>query len=273
MDVLKHILFLLNVKFTEVFLRKLYMENPNNTNLLGFSNMLRFYGIDTQAGKITNKETFENEILPFLTRVDDAFVVVENYKDNKYKLYTDKETYIEKDAFFKKWDGTFLAFEKTQFSGEPQYKNHRKEEKQQKLYSILGYGGLLILCLLSVLTNENTFSTCMNLLGCGIGGFLTYCIMAQHIGKSITGKICSNGHLFDCNIEYRFGGIIDLADMCAAYFATFFSLIVFFRPSTLLTTLFWASAIPVVVWSLWTQICGKEILPYMLMFANRHIGV
>ena len=61
MDVLKHILFLLNVKFTSTFLRKLYMENPNNTNLLGFSNMLRFYGIDTQPGKITNKETFENE--------------------------------------------------------------------------------------------------------------------------------------------------------------------------------------------------------------------
>lgn len=40
MDVLKHILFLLNIKFTCTFLHKLYMENPNNTNLLGFSNML-----------------------------------------------------------------------------------------------------------------------------------------------------------------------------------------------------------------------------------------
>lgn len=122
MDVLRYILFLINVKFTVTFLRKLYMENPNNTNLLGFSNMLRLYGIDTQAGKITNKETFENEILPFLTRIDDAFVVVENCKGNKYKLYTDKETYIEKDVFFNKWDGSFLAFEKTQHSGEPQYK-------------------------------------------------------------------------------------------------------------------------------------------------------
>lgn len=151
-----YIIFI-NVKFTETFLRKLYMENPNNTNLLGFSNMLRLYGIDTQAGKITNKETFENEILPFLTRIDDAFVVVENCKGNKYKLYTDKETYIEKDVFFNKWDGSFLAFEKTQHSGEPQYENHRKEEKLQKFYSILGYGGLLTLCLLSVLTNENFF--------------------------------------------------------------------------------------------------------------------
>ena len=78
MDVLKHILFLLNVKFTSTFLRKLYMENPNNTNLLGFSNMLRFYGIDTQPGKITNKETFENEIIPFLTKLHDDFVVVED---------------------------------------------------------------------------------------------------------------------------------------------------------------------------------------------------
>lgn len=67
----------------------------------------------------------------------------------------------------------------------------------------------------------------MNLLGCGIGGFLTYCIMAQHVGKNIAKKICTNSHHFDCNIEYRLGGIIDLADMCAAYFATFFSLIVF----------------------------------------------
>lgn len=39
MDVLKHILFLLNVKFTSTFLRKIYMEDPNNTNLLGFSNI------------------------------------------------------------------------------------------------------------------------------------------------------------------------------------------------------------------------------------------
>lgn len=108
MDVLKHILFLLNIKFTCTFLHKLYMENPNNTNLLGFSNMLRLYGIDTQAGKITNTETFGNEILPFLTRIDDAFVVVENCKENIYKLYTDEYTYIEKDAFFEKWDGTFL---------------------------------------------------------------------------------------------------------------------------------------------------------------------
>lgn len=89
MDVLKHILFLLNIKFTCTFLHKLYMENPNNTNLLGFSNMLRLYGIDTQAGKITNTETFGNEILPFLTRIDDAFVVVENCKENIYKGSTD----------------------------------------------------------------------------------------------------------------------------------------------------------------------------------------
>lgn len=90
----------------------------------------------------------------------------------------------------------------------------------------------------------------MNLLGCGIGGFLTYCIMAQHVGKNIAKKICTNSHHFDCNIEYRLGGIIDLADICAAYFATFFSLIVFLKLSTLFTTLFWASAIPVVAWSL-----------------------
>ncbi len=265
MDVLRYILFLINVKFTVTFLRKLYMENPNNTNLLGFSNMLRLYGIDTQAGKITNKETFENEILPFLTRIDDAFVVVENCKGNKYKLYTDKETYIEKDVFFNKWDGSFLAFEKTQHSGEPQYENHRKEEKLQKFYSILGYGGLLTLCLLSVLTNENFFSTCINLLGCGIGGFLTYCIMAQHVGKNIAKKICTNSHHFDCNIEYRFGGTIDLADMCAAYFATFFLLTVLLKHSALFTTLFWASAIPVVVWSLWTQIfVVKKFCPICL---------
>ncbi len=41
MDVLRHILFLINVKFTETFLRKLYMENPNNTNLLGLSAILQ----------------------------------------------------------------------------------------------------------------------------------------------------------------------------------------------------------------------------------------
>ena len=149
MDVLKHILFLLNVKFTSTFLRKLYMENPNNTNLLGFSNMLRFYGIDTQPGKITNKETFENEIIPFLTKLHDDFVVVvEDCKDNKYKVFSDIYTYIEKDTFLKIWDGTFLAFEKTPQSCEPQYENHRKEEKSKKIFTILGYGSLLILCLL-----------------------------------------------------------------------------------------------------------------------------
>ncbi len=265
MDVLKHIFFLLNIKFTDSFLRKLYIENPNNSNLLGFSNMLRLYGVDTQAGKITNKETFENEILPFLTKIDNSFVVVEDCNDNKYKIYSDKYTYIEKVAFFKKWDGTFLAFEKTQQSCEPQYEIHRKKRKLQKLYTILGYGALLILCLLPVLTNENIFSTCINLLGCGIGGFLTYCIMAQHAGKSVAKKICSSNYHFDCNIEYRFGGIIDLADMCAAYFATFFILIVFFRFSTLFTALFWASALPVVAWSLWVQFfVVKKICPICL---------
>ena len=34
-------------------------------------------------------------------------------------------------SFFEKWDGTFLAFEKTQYSGEPQYENHRKEERHR----------------------------------------------------------------------------------------------------------------------------------------------
>lgn len=265
MDVLRHILFLINVKFTETFLRKLYMENPNNTNLLGFSNMLRLYGIDTQAGNIANKKSFGNEILPFLTRLNDTFELVEDYKDNIYTIYSDKYTYIEKDAFLKRWDGTFLAFEKTQHSGEPQYEGHRKKERLGKLYTILGYSSLLILCLLTALKNENIFSTCINLLGCGIGGFLTYCIMAQHVGKNIAKKICTNSHHFDCNIEYRFGGTIDLADMCAAYFATFFLLTVFLKHSALFTTLFWASAIPVVVWSLWTQIfVVKKFCPICL---------
>lgn len=253
MDVLKHILLLLDVKFTDTFLCKLYMENPNNSNLLGFSNMLRLYGIDTQAGQIANKKSFRNEILPFLTRLNDTFVLVEDYKDNIYTVYSDKYTYIEKDVFLKKWDGTFLAFEKTQHSGEPQYENNRKEERLQKLYTILGYGSLLVLCLVTALTNGDIFSTCINLLGCGIGVILTYIIMAQHAGKSIAKKMCVSNHHFDCNIEYRLGGTIDLANICAAYFITFFLLIIFFKLSTLFTILFWASAIPVVAWSLWIQ--------------------
>lgn len=265
MDVLKHILFLLNVKFTSTFLRKLYMENPNNTNLLGFSNMLRFYGIDTQPGKITNKETFENEIIPFLTKLHDDFVVVEDCKDNKYKVFSDIYTYIEKDTFLKIWDGTFLAFEKTPQSCEPQYENHRKEEKSKKIFTILGYGSLLILCLLIVTTKENIVSTVMNILGCGIGYFLTYCILAQHTGKNIAKKICTSNHHFDCNIEYRFGGIIDLVDICVAYFASFFFMIVCSNLSPLFTAILWASAIPAVAWSLWAQFFRiKKICPLCL---------
>ncbi len=265
MDVLKHILFLLNVKFTYRYLCKIYMENPNNTNLLGFSNILRLYGVDTQAGKIANKETFGNEILPFLTRLDDVFVVVEETKDNGYKLYSDKYTYIEKSTFLKKWDGTFLAFEKTKQSCEPQYENNKKEDRQQRFYAIMSCCSLLLLCLLTILLKRKVVLNSVNVLGCGFGLFLTYCIMSLHAGKNMSKKLCTSNSHFDCNIVYKFGGIIDMADMSVAYFGTFLLLTIFFKLSTLFLTLFWVSAIPVVAWSLWLQFFSvKKICPLCL---------
>lgn len=52
-------------KIYKYFLRKIYMEDPNNTNLLGFSNMLRLYGIDTQAGKIPIRKILEMRFFHF----------------------------------------------------------------------------------------------------------------------------------------------------------------------------------------------------------------
>lgn len=144
------ILEILSIKHTEDFTIRFYESHPHKNNLLGLSEMLRYYKIENVAAEIQKtQESLSSLDVPFVAYVDHEFVLVRHVSAEAISYsWRGKSITLSIPVFLERWSGILLLFESTDESIEPDYKDHRKEYLRQRI---------LIACFVSLL---------LSLIGC-----------------------------------------------------------------------------------------------------------
>ncbi len=267
---------LLGVKYTNKYANKYFNEHPHKYNLFGLSEMLTNYGVHNTGLKITNKEDLHSLEPPFIAHAGNQFVTVKSVSENKISYYWQEKTLtVPLKDFFDIWSGVVLIAETDETSSEPNYSQHKKEERVASVLSLLLLLAGVILTgngLYENLIGQNwgiTILLILNLTGIYIGYLL---IQKQiNIHSSIADKICSLFAQSDCNNVLnspaaRFMGVIGWSELGCCYFLSNTFILLFAPHFLLYLALFNVLSLPYSIWSIWYQkIKAKAWCPLCLI--------
>ena len=187
----------LEVKHTKTYSEKFYNEHAYKNSLYGLSRMLSDYGIENQGVRIKAKEAVLQELEPpFIAYSSNDFIIVTNIdKDEVNYLWKGKKIHIAKDEFIKLWSGIVLLANKNENSGEPDYKEHLKQELLAIIKNCSLWIAFAILAFLMVVRNGAIDSAKMLtvLFANVLGLFITYLLLLKQmqLHNVLGDKICS----------------------------------------------------------------------------------
>ena len=265
-NVLVDYLRLLGVRHTADYASRLYREHPYRDSLFGLSQMLSDYHVQTLALRLEKKASELSELdAPFIAFANNEFVLVHRLSPEQISYYwrDGKSITLDVNTFLGTWSGVVLLAEKTEQSGEPDYKKHRKAEWVNRGEKIL-LGGvcLILLCLLlgrqtQLPTLYLLLSTLFNLTGL----YVSWLLLLKQIGiqNKVGDKVCS---LFNkkssCNDVLqspgaKFLGIIGLSEIGVSYFLSSLLLLLTCPECARYYALTSLLALPFTLWSVYYQ--------------------
>ena len=257
------LLELLNVKYTRHFSQRKYAEHPNKNNMLGLSQMLSDYKVESEGIKVDDKNTFDLVSLkpPFIAQMGTGFAVVSSISNQRIACkLNDLDIIIDDNQFRKSWTGVLLLVEANKDSEEPNYNEHRKKELLINLKNNLLIGTIFILCIIGLLYNQPNTGTIILIFVNLLGLYITYLLLRKqiHINSKIADKLCFVFAHGDCNdVIYtdaaRLFGIISWSEIGAGYFIANLFIAIFipsFIPYSAIINLL---ALPYSFWSVWYQ--------------------
>ena len=123
---------LLGVKHTESLSHQYFNEHPYQYNLYGLSKMLSDYGVENAATRILDKANDITEIqTPFIAQFSSDFVAVRNVEPDKVSfLWKGAKHDLSIAKFIESWTGIIMLAESSKKSIEPNYKKHKRKEKE-----------------------------------------------------------------------------------------------------------------------------------------------
>lgn len=258
------LLGLLNVKHTHSYSSRFYNEHPHKYNLYGLSKILSDYNIENVGVKINNKEDeIFNLEAPFIVYLGTDFAIV--YKITSVKvhyIWKEKKMELSVDNFCKLWNGVTLLVEINEKSAEPNYLEHRKQERLSLVQNILLTGAISILITLTFISNltynniGSILLTVLNLTGLYIGYLLV--LKQMNIQSNYADKICSLFSQKDCNnvLESnaaKIGGFIGWSEIGFGYFTANIIILLFLPNYITYLALINIAALPYTLWSVWYQ--------------------
>lgn len=264
MILIQYILSLLNIPFTKKHLRNIFDENPNNNNLLGWAQILAYYGVETRAVKIKELKDIEPIWLPCITSFNNEFVVMQEIKIQEIVLYAKNGIInVGIDSFIQGWNGILLLIKSGKYMGEPFYKKHMKYIKRE--YFIHAFFTICVLFTLLLWGHrQENLCTLISVSGFVIGGLLSFFILKKSVAENINIKIC-NYKYFDCNMKFKVAGKIELCDLSLTYFISMFLITLLYSHGNGIIQLLLLPVIPFILWSLFYQIFNaKKVCPLCL---------
>jgi hypothetical protein len=257
------LLKLLQVKHTQDASNTYFNRHPHKYDLFGISQMLSYYGIESEGIKLEEKDDLLKLDAPFVAHVSIDFVVVEKVENDEVRyIWNGKHVKISRKGFNEVWSGVVLLVEANAQSIEPNFLENKKRENIDKAQrGILGLAIFLLILASAYISNLykgiwRILLFILNIIGVVIGYFLVLKQLKVH--SDIGDKICSLFEKSDCNDVLnskaaRLWDSIGWSEIGLGYFISNM-LIVTFIPS-LLPFLVIANicTLPYTFWSVWYQ--------------------
>ncbi|MBY0477001.1 MAG: thioredoxin domain-containing protein [Chitinophagaceae bacterium] len=223
----------LQVPFTFGTIKDSIKQHPDYPSIAAVHDTLKEYKVDNLVLQ-TGPDKLDELPLPFIAHVKGksaGFITVTMVTANEITYFKKNSLHdtvtTNRDEFLKNWSGVSLLAEKTEQSGEKDYKANRKKEMWENLRLPFLIATVIILLFFSI-TNGSTFSyfllaiTLLKLMGVIVTGLLLW----YEIDKSnpFLQKVCSGNKASNCNAilqskEAKLFGIISWSEIGFFYFA------------------------------------------------------
>ena len=139
------------------------LQKHPDSGLIAFSDLLDKWNVPNAAYEVSVTELIDSEIpLPFIACFRKSeFVLVTEKNDSQFVLLNDRwhNHSLSFNDFKSKYQGTILAFQKDEASGEPDYNDKRRKEVIESLRTPSVIAGGLLLFILCLLINHNNLAT------------------------------------------------------------------------------------------------------------------
>lgn len=255
MNILVVVLKSLRVQFTEDYLKKAFLTHPDRSTLLSYVRVLALYGVSTKTVKLSGVNALQKEYLPCISTYQERFVIIKGLQANSITFTTNglNNICVDRQQFVLSWNQVVTLFSKTSYTGEPFYEQNRTKS-QRRLIQRLGVF-FLILLLLVVHPPMLTIGWCINAVGAGLGLFLSVFLFEQSYAhqENIYYK-CTPTKYFDCNLNHKKRGKIDLSDMGVIYFTTALTVLCLVDSWQYVLPIYYALGLLFSLWALYLQV-------------------
>lgn len=266
----------LKVKFTKIYVNKLYDINPYRNSFWGLSNMLSEYQVQNRGIKMNEKNELSSLTVPFIANIEGESVLIERIKDEEVNyIRKGQEEKMLLEDFRNRWDGTALLIEKTEKSIEPNYKENYKKQ----LFNILRKNALaaciIVSLVMGIIINNLYMHWGLSLLLIinMAGSYISYLLLLKqmYIQNDQADKICSLFKKGGCNTVLespaaKFMGIIGWSEVGFGYFISNILILALFPTLLPYLVLVNICALPYSFWSVWYQwFKAKEWCPLCLI--------
>lgn len=239
-----------SIRVSRRYLDQQLQSHPDYPSLVSVTDTLDELGIDNMS-LVVDKEKMHELPVPFLAHSPvngGSFIVI---SDIQRQIKQSK-------SFEKEWDGIVVLAEKPDGWMHGENEKALVKEKAVKKYTFLGIAAMVILTIFS-LSEILSFQAAALLLTAFAGMAIAVLIVQQELGISneITEQLCSAGKETDCKAVIsskgaKLAGWFSWSDAGVIYFASFLLLLVV-SPDISLLSLFSASAVPFVFFSIYYQ--------------------
>lgn len=253
---------LIGVKYTTQRLSEELRNTPYINTMYGVGILLSKYNIDCNCVRLKNKEDIKTIPLGIII-YKGAFAIVRDVTDNGCLLtFGHGEKEIPLTELYEGWNGVIMIVHKSEFSGEPDYDKHKKEETVRRIKA-LGFCALCVVGItLGVILNWHRLSAiivsviAVNAIGIGI----SYLLLQKqlHIPNRFADKLCGLAKESHCEDVTQsdgatFLGLFKLSEIGAAFFSVNFLALIFAPQFAAAYAIIAAIVLPFSFWSVWYQ--------------------
>lgn len=202
-NILEQFLDAIEVRNNKHFADKLYYEHPHRDNMYGLKKMLDVYGVKS-LGVSTESKKLSVLNYPCILHTYSGFVIgLECNSDTITFLQHGKKTTVSHDTFKRMWTGNALVIEETTEAAEPDYKEHRRDERISMIKSCIIPIMLTMAVIIGIIVNYSVMGMFDYIrMGLSAIGILACILLVekQLFGESRYGdRVCSIFHQSDCN--------------------------------------------------------------------------
>lgn len=254
----------LHVNYCQSWLTERLKELPYMNSLFGVKTILSIYGIDSSCVRLPQKDELHLVNIPCIALFDDNFVIVESITNDKVKFSAPKigSVEISSESFAAKWNGYIILIYKKTSSGEPDYREHLKDERLSKakastFWLAIGAIAVIILCQNQLHYQWQWWALSItNVAGCCV----SYLLLKKqlHIPTQIGDKLCGLVHNSHCeDVTNSDGatimGLVKLSEIGTAFFFVNLAGLFIVPEYIFFFALAGVAVLPFSFWSIWYQ--------------------